>query len=190
MTHRRIAAALGAAGLLVPAVAAFPVAAKPPAAGLAPQNCLHELATGRGPEIVCQYPAWLADQERNDLRRITREMLQDARCMVSIRIDRRVVEEALRQPDHVFVAPAQPVTCEIVTKDSSFPITGTFAPKVVFKAGRAVEGSPNLANVQGVNRYLAWPVVQYVNSSSYIRGEMLRMINLYRDRLMAAAPAR
>jgi hypothetical protein len=125
----------------------------------------------------------LTETERADIRRLSRGLLQDARCSVKVRVARALVATALTQPDVTFEAPPQPVTCDITTKNGGFPIAATFAPRVVFKGGVAVEGTPGLANVTGVNRYFAWPVVQYVNRSAGIRTSMLEMINLYRGRL-------
>lgn len=142
-------------------------------------NCLWELARGQGSQLVCDYPAWLADKERTELRRLTRERLQDAHCDVSIRIDRALVQRALRESNHTFVAPPQPVRCEIATRDTPIVIDATFAPRVVIKDGIAVDATPGLANVSGVNQVLAWPVVEYVNRSGTVRNEMLSMINGY-----------
>ncbi len=85
-------------------------------------NCLWELARGRGSELKCDYPAWLAEKERGELRRLTRERLQDARCTVSIAIDRALVSRAMNEADFVFEAPPQPVACEIATRDKPFQI--------------------------------------------------------------------
>lgn len=142
-------------------------------------NCFWQLAQARGRDLVCDYPTWLADKEREDLRRLTREMLQDARCTVSIKIARALVVEALTAPDLVFEAPPQPVVCEIVTKESVVPIKATFAPRVVIKDGVAVDATPGMANVTGVNGYLAWPVIEYVNRSETVKIEMLSLINAY-----------
>ena len=150
-----------------------------PARRPAVSNCFWELARGTGTELACDYPAWLADQERADLRRITRDMLRDARCNVSIRIERSIVARALKQADYVFAAPPQPVRCELETSDKPITIEATFAPRVVIKDGVAVDATPGLANVTGVNSYLAWPVVEYVNRSATVRNEMLKMINTY-----------
>ncbi len=119
------------------------------------------------------------------MQRLTRGLLQDASCLVKVKIARALVEPALTQADHVFEATPQPVDCEIKTKEGGFPITATFAPKVMFKGGTATEGTPGLANVTGVNKYLAWPVVQYVNSAPGIRKSMLEIINRYRAALAA-----
>lgn len=146
-------------------------------------SCLKALSQPAGEEISCDYQALLTDEERADMQKISRGLLQDANCVVKVRIARKLVEPALKQPDHVFEAPPQPVKCDIKTKDSAFPIEGTFAPKVTFKDGTAIDGSPGLANVSGVNKYLAWPLVQYVNRSANIRQSMLEMINAYRARL-------
>ena len=135
------------------------------------------------PEISCEYTVLLTDQERADMRRLTRERLKDASCRVTVRVSRDLVQPALTEPNHVFNAPPQPVVCTITTRDSTFDVTGTFAPHVTFKDGIAVTATPGLANVKGVNSYLAWPVVQYVNYSPGIRREMISIINVYRARL-------
>jgi hypothetical protein len=168
-----LAAGLGALSAAAAAVAGEPT--KRPEVN----NCFWELARGQGSELVCAYPAGLAEQERSEQRRLTRERLQDARCTVSIRIARAVVARALNEPDHVFQAPPQPVVCEITTRTKPFTIEATFAPRVVIKDGIAVDATPGLADVTGVNGYLAWPVVQYINRSATVRGGMLEMINSY-----------
>ncbi len=144
------------------------------------RDCVAEIERGRGPVIVCEFPTRLTDEERRDLKGLTRDMVQDVRCVVSIRIERAQVEAALAAPDLVFEAPPQPVACEVDTADTVYPITATFAPRVVFQGGDAVQATPGLAQVAGVPGYLAWPVVQYVNRSGSISDGMLRIINGYR----------
>lgn len=146
------------------------------------RNCFFQLLKSKSATIDCEHPAWLTDEERSDLKRLTRELLQNAECNVKIHIERRVVDNALTASDLTFEAPPQPVTCEITTKNGVVPITATFSPRVVFKGGVAVEATPGLANVAGVNSYLAWPVVHYVNNAARIKGAMLLMINAYRAR--------
>lgn len=150
--------------------------------------CLNAVAKGRTSEISCDYEALLTEDERSDLRRISRGLLQDASCLVSVRIARPLVAAALTLPDHVFEAPPQPVRCMIKTRDGDFPVTSTFAPRVVFKGGLAVEAAPGLGAVAGINRYLAWPIVQYVNRASGIQTNMLAMINDLRPKLAKVTP--
>lgn len=145
-------------------------------------TCLWKLTHGRDAEIVCDYAAWLTQQERADLKRLTRGMLQDLRCTVSVGIPRALVDAAVQSSDHVFQAPPQPVACAFSTRDGTLAITATFAPRVEIKGGRVVRATPGLADVQGVNSYLAWPVVQYVYFAPNIRREMRRMINAYLER--------
>ncbi|MGE0055602.1 MAG: hypothetical protein AB7S74_15470 [Hyphomicrobium sp.] len=146
-------------------------------------SCLKAVAAQTGPKISCDYMVLLTTDERDEMRRLTRGLLQDASCVVKVEIERALVEPALTEPDHVFKAPPQPVSCEIKTKNGGFPIKATFAPEVTFKEGRAVAGTPGLGNVEGINSYLAWPVVAFVNRSSLIGDAMLDIINTYRPRL-------
>lgn len=152
-------------------------------------DCFVQLERSRSPEIICEFPTRLTEQEQKDLQRITRDVLQDARCTVSIRVDRALVETAITAADHVFAVPPQPMRCEIQTREQVIEITGSFSPRVVFARGQAVEATPGLADVQGVSAVLSWPVVQYVNRSPTIRDGMLKVINAYRSHRAARAPA-
>ncbi len=166
-------------------VSATPPAAAEPAAPGTLQACLAAVADTRKSEISCEYMALLTDEERADMVRLTRGLLQDVRCLVKVRVARTLVDPALKAADHTFEAPPQPVHCDIATSKGPLPVEATFAPQVVFKDGKATYGTPGLANVTGVHRYLAWPVVQYVNRAPGIRASMLEMINLYREKLTA-----
>ena len=161
-------------GLLVASLlASLPGAAS----GAAGRDCFREIERGRGPDIVCEFPTRLTDDERRDLRRITRDLLLDANCVVSIRIQRRDLDAALAAEDEVFEAPPQPVRCEIATRERVVPITGTFTPRVTFAAGRAVEATPGLDGVEGVPAMLAWPVLQSVTRAGSIQDGMIAAIN-------------
>lgn len=186
------AAARWTGALAAPAAAlSLVAAASPPSlaggagsrAGLT--ACYDALTKPELAEIACEYKALLTEQERGDMRRLTRGLLQDASCTIKVRIARTLVEPAIREKDHVFHAPPQEMACEIKTRNGTIPITGTFAPKVTFKADKAVEGTPGLDNVKGVNRYLAWPVVTYVNRSATARDGMLAIVNALRGPLRA-----
>lgn len=168
-------------------VAADPKTAKPPPGEGGLRVCLASLA-GTEPIVSCAYTTFLTDEERADMRRLTRERLQDAVCRVTVKIDRALVAPALEKHNHEFTAPPQPVTCTISAKESSFDIQGTFSPKVTFKDGKAIYATPGLADVTGVSKVLSWPVVQYVNYSPGIRRKMLAIINAYRERISAPAP--
>lgn len=181
MTERRRIPILAGAGALVLLSGSASVMSAPPARPLSP--CLEELGKSAKDDISCDYVTLLTDEERADLTRLTRGVLQDASCRVAVRIARDVVAPALSGRDYVFESPPQQVSCEIKTSRGAVPLTGVFAPRVVFKDGKAVEASPGLGNVAGVSGYLSWPAVQYVNHAPGIRREMLATINAYRSRI-------
>ncbi len=170
---------LGMCGRILGGVAVAMLVGALPATA-AERDCFDELENGTSAEFTCKYPVALAEQERADLKRITREYLQDVTCLVAVRIDRGLVERAVQDVDYVFQSPPQPVTCDVKTSKSTVHITATFAPRVTFKGGQAVEGTPGLENIQGVTRILSWPVKQYVNRAPHVRNTMLLIINAYR----------
>jgi hypothetical protein len=145
----------------------------------APANCIAQLTSGSGPELICSYPTQLGEKERTELRRMTGDLFTDARCLVNIRIERRQITTALVKPDYVFQATPQAVTCEVIGKDEKLPIAATFAPRIVLKGGRAVDAHPGMANLTGLNEVLADPLLQYINQSDAIRAQMVRVANLY-----------
>lgn len=145
-------------------------------------ECFRQLVEGSGSDIVCELPTRLTQRERDDLRAVTRDQEFDVTCKVSVRIARKLVEDAARATGpHVFTAPPQPVTCEIVTKGSKIPIKAQFAPRVVFDNGKAIDGSPGLQQVGGASSAIAWPVIQYVNRSGVTRQTMLKVINALKE---------
>jgi hypothetical protein len=145
-----------------------------------PEDCFDVLENGKGAEIACTFPLRLTEQERADLKKATRGYLDDLNCIMTIRIDRAKVDEAIRAADLVFQVPEQPVSCTVTTPNNTFDVTATFSPRVVFKRDKAVQASPGLANVKGVSRVLAWPVVLYVNYGPGMRAGLLQVVNAYR----------
>ena len=145
------------------------------------EDCFAELEARDGRDIACVFPMRLTDAERADLKRVTREYLHDLTCRLEVRIERKAIDEAMAASDLIFQSPEQPVTCSVTTPKSTFDVTATFAPRVVFKGDKAVDASPGLANVKGVSRVLSWPVVFYVNRGSDIRVSMLQIVNAYRE---------
>lgn len=154
-------------------------------------DCFRQFVDGRGPEIVCDLPTRLTERERDDLRAVTRDPSLDASCRISVRIQRKLVEDAVRSTGpHVFTSPPQPVTCEIVTKSGKIPIKAQFAPRVVFENGKAIDGTPGLDQVAGASSAIAWPVIQYVNRSGVTRQTMLKVINALKEQHAARLTGR
>lgn len=163
---------------------------KAPKAPNGPQSCFAAIGRSGDQQLNCTHQTWMTPQEQADVRRLTRNYVLDAKCTVTISIPRAEVEAALAASDRVFASPPQPVTCEIITSGGPMPIAATFAPNVVFKDGFAITATPGMANVTGVNSYLAWPVVEYVNRSPTIGDEMVRMINAYRAKVSSRQASR
>jgi hypothetical protein len=161
------------------------------AASAPPPDCFAAMRnSASAARLTCTHAAWLTQTERADLMKLTRGYLQDARCTVAVSIDRHLIDEGLAASDRAFSTPPQPVTCHLQTSGGPMTISGSFAPNVTFKDGFAVDATPGLANVTGVNSYLAWPVIAYVNNAPSIKSEMTAMINAFRAQLTLKQQAR
>lgn len=146
-------------------------------------DCFQAFLEEAGEEIRCVFPTRMSADERAEVAKVTRGLLKDASCEVQIKLPRKLVADALAATgDHVFEAPAQTSHCEVVTAKATFPVDMTFAPKVTFEDGVAVEATPNLDNVTGVPKALWWPVAYWVNSSSMIEEATLKIVNAVKQR--------
>jgi hypothetical protein len=153
------------------------------------QDCLTELIYGRKDVISCTFPTRMTQQELESIQKTTRGLLTDASCAMEVSVARKAVDDAVATADHVFQAPPQPVTCEVLTTKGNFPVAFTFAPRVEFKAGQAVKASPGMASVTRVSAVLAWPVVTWVNRAGLIEKGMLDVVNAYLRRYGPRATA-
>lgn len=162
-------------------VAARPAVAKP--FDPTEQDCFWQLREAAGTQIRCAFTTRMSEEERAEFKRVTRGYVDDATCTIRIDISRALVDSALGAVgDHVFEAPQQLATCTLSSGETAYPISLTFAPRVVFKAGVAVEASPGVDNVTGITRLLWWPVALWVNRTNLIEGPTLRIVNAYKAR--------
>lgn len=148
-------------------------------------TCVRDLIRGRGAEIICDLPIRPNEAETAELQKQSRGLLKSATCKVSIRIARADVEAAIKNSDHEFVAPPQPVACDVTTigrsADMLLPISATFAPRVTIRDGKAINATPGLDNIEGVPRPVSWPVQYWVNSATYVKTQMLQIVNAWLD---------
>jgi len=150
-------------------------------------DCWVQFMESNSKEIACAFPALMEEKDRASIAKLTRELFKDASCQITIKLERALIEDAVKTPDLLFVTPPQPVTCEVKTSRGDVPMAFTFTPKIEIKGGKAVKASPGMGNVTGVNSWLAWPVVAYVNSAGSIQDVMLRVVNAYLERKRMAA---
>ena len=143
------------------------------------QDCFDELENGKDPMLACRVPLRLSHGEQAELEKGTRGYVKNVSCLLTIEIRRDALQAPIEASEHIFESPEQPVSCTVTTYKTTFDVTATFAPRIVFKANTAVEAWPGLGNVKGVSRVLSWPVVQFVNRWPSIRKGMLQVVNAY-----------
>ena len=150
-------------------------------------DCWDQFMVSKSEEISCAFPTLLEEKDRESLQKLTRQIFKDASCQITIKLDRASIDAAITETDTVYLSPPQPVACEVKTSRGDLPVAFTFAPKIDIKGGKAVKASPGMDHVTGVNSWLAWPVVAYINASGSIQDVMLRVVNAYLERKRTAA---
>ncbi len=185
MDWRRVVVLLALIGM-APMPSAWADDAKPSASAQTPlqqeADCWAQFMESDSKEISCGFPALMEEEDRAKIAKLTRQLFKDASCQITIKLERALLDDAVKSPDLSFVTPPQPVACEVKTSQGDLPVTFTFAPKIEIKGGKAVKASPGMGNVTGVNSWLAWPVVAYVNGAGSIQDVMLRVVNAYLER--------
>ena len=143
------------------------------------RDCFWQLTKGNGDKIECDFPVRMTEAELKKVQEITRGVLKDAHCNMAVDIDRKLIQAAMDNADHVFEPPAQPVTCQIMTTKKDFSLNMHFKPRVIFKQGKAIEATPGMGATARTTRVISWPVRKWVNSSDEIEDAMVRIINAY-----------
>lgn len=103
------------------------------------QDCFDELENGSGPLLACRMALRLSPSEQAELEKGSRSYVKNVSCMLTIEIRRDTLRAPIETADYVFESPEQPVTCSVTTYKTTFDVTATFAPRIVFKGNAAVE---------------------------------------------------
>lgn len=143
------------------------------------RDCFWQLTKGNSNRIKCDFPVRMTPDELKKVQELTRGVLTNAECNMVVDIERKLIEEAMHTPDHIFEPPAQPVSCDINTTKKDFTLEFFFKPRVIFKEGQAIEATPGMGAETRATRVISWPVRKWVNSSDEIEDAMVRIINAY-----------
>jgi hypothetical protein len=166
-----LAACLGPFGL------ARHVDARQAAAPKADQ-CVEQLRSGHSEWIEC-YGAFETDASAQaELSRQTFDMVSNAKCGGTIRVQRAALMNALASNGVLELAPHD-VLCSIETNADSVPqVTITLAPKVLFRAKRVVDISPNLVRITSLPDFLIAPL-RSAAESEFVRSQLVKGLNVY-----------
>ena len=143
------------------------------------RDCFWQLTKGNSDKIKCDFPVRMTAEELKKVQDITRGVLQNAHCNMTVDIDRKLVNDAMYNSDHIFETPEQPVICQIITSKKDFSLNMHFKPRVVFKDGKAIKATPGMGATTRTTRAISWPVRKWVNTSNEIEDAMIRIINAY-----------
>ena len=153
----------------------LPLAAKEKAPA---HPCLAKLQNPSHKNIDCILDFDLGEGARKDLNGVTAGVLRNATCKVKVSVAREKLFTALLN-EKILEVPKQPVKCMIITNGEPLPTKFTLAPKVWFKAGKAVHAKPGMGNLLGMPPFLAKLLEDWVNSSKMIESAMVHEVNAF-----------
>ena len=142
------------------------------------EQCVEELRTGQSEWIECR-GAFEADASaQEELAKQTFDMVRNARCGGTIRVQRAALMSALARNGILELDP-QDVLCSVDTKGDFAPqVTLTLAPRVLFQGKRIADISPNLVRVTNFPEFMMGPL-RSAAESEFVRKQLVKGLNTY-----------
>ena len=141
-------------------------------------RCLEELRAGQSEWMEC-YGAFETDANAQaELSRQTFDMVRNAKCGGTIRVQRTALMNALAGNGILDLDP-QEVLCSITTTGDSTPqVTITLAPRVFFQGKRIVDISPRLMKITNFPDFVVAPL-RSAAESQFVRNQLVKGLNTY-----------
>jgi len=113
----------------------------------------------------------------------------DARCSVSVDLQRTEVVDALTKPAHTITIPAHDVKCEVEREKELMPITLKVAPKLQFKDGKLEKAWLNVSSIEAptVIKGAIWTAAKLEDNVGLFHGQIIKEVNKF---LYEKCPAR
>ena len=141
-------------------------------------QCVEELKSGHSEWIECRGGFETDASAQGELARQTFDMVKNARCSGTIRVQRAALMSALGRNAVLELDPQQ-VVCIVDTKGDFAPqVTLTLAPKVLFQGNRIADISPNLVRITNFPEFMMGPL-QSAAESEFVRKQLVKGLNTY-----------
>lgn len=143
-----------------------------------------EIIVGRqsaGPPLVCEMTkTW----DRNKIKKGGERKkitwgFGDARCELSLHLERSFIVPALVEGKHTLFFPPQEIRCVVETEGKARPLLVVAAPKVKFKGGQAHKVWLNVKSVEGEGmvKNLVWSATRLADGLGIFHSDTIKGIN-------------
>lgn len=143
-----------------------------------------EIIVGRqasGPPLACEMTkTWDRDKiKKGGERKKITWGFGDARCELSLRLERSFIVPALVEGKHTLFFPPQQIRCLVETDGKAKPLLVVAAPKVKFKGGQAHKVWLNVKSVEGegVVKSLVWSATRLADGLGIFHSDTVKGIN-------------
>ena len=142
------------------------------------------LKKNEGPPLVCNMTkTWDRDKIKkgSNKKRITWGF-GDARCSLTLNLDRSLILPALTNDKYTLVFPPQTINCLIEDEEKKAkPLVVIAAPKVKFKDGQAYKVWLNVQDVEGEGlvKNLVWSVSKLADGIGIFHSDTVKSINAF-----------
>jgi hypothetical protein len=186
MSYPRLTSLVLAVAMVVPVTArALEPAANEAEAIKACEQRLCTMALGKKPtgeDLKCAVSkTWAKDTLKKGESKAVKWGFGDARCAVSLDLDRAEIIAALTKPEHTINVPSQTVKCMVEREGVAKPVTAKLAPKLQFKDGKAEKIWINLTDLDGPSTIKAtvWTAANLEDTLGIFHKSMIKSVNKF-----------
>jgi hypothetical protein len=139
-----------------------------------------------GPPLRCDLAAtWYKEQiDRAARSKNLVWPFGDIRCTLGLTVERKILGDAVAEPNARLVVPTQTANCEVEYNGARYPIALSLAPEIAFREGRAVSVSLGVKDVEAnlVIETLLWSASKLQDSLGLFEQDFVRGVNRYIER--------
>lgn len=140
--------------------------------------------TAAGPPLTCNMTkTWDRDKiKKNGDKKRMSWGFGDARCQMTLSLDRALLVPALQEAKYTLYFPPQKVVCQIEDSEKKAkPLVVTAAPKIKFKGGQADKVWINVTEVEGEGavKNLVWTAAKLADGLGIFHKDTVNSINTF-----------
>ncbi len=117
--------------------------------------------------------------------------LGDARCTVTLDIERGIITRAMTQDRYTLKLPKQPAACDVEYKGAKYPVTLAIAPEIEFSGGRATSVRLGVQDIQAnvLLKAAIWSAAKLEDRVGVFQADFVSGVNTYIGSMCKAKPS-
>jgi hypothetical protein len=116
--------------------------------------------------------------------------LGDARCTLTLNVERGIVTRVMTQDRYTLKLPKQPAICDVEYRGTHYPVTLSMAPEFAFSKGRATTVRLGVQDIEAniIVKALIWSAAKLEDRVGVFQSDFVSGVNTYVESVCRAKP--